>query len=75
MLVPSEARLTKASTDGSVPTRVATREGEFASETDPAVLRYILKVRDSMAPGYWWVECGACECAWQVPHYAAESVG
>jgi hypothetical protein len=24
--------------------------------------------------GYWWVECGTCECGWQVPHYA-ESVG
>jgi hypothetical protein len=23
---------------------------------------------------YWWVECGACDPAWQVPHYA-ESVG
>jgi hypothetical protein len=23
---------------------------------------------------YWWVECGTCECGWQVPHYA-ESVG
>jgi hypothetical protein len=20
--------------------------------------------------GYWWVECGTCDTAWQVPHYA-----
>jgi hypothetical protein len=47
---------------------------EFASETDAAVLRVILKVRDGMAPGYWWVRCHSCDSAWQVPHYA-ESVG
>jgi hypothetical protein len=38
------------------------------------VLRVILKVRDGMAPGYWWVRCHSCDSAWQVPHYA-ESVG
>jgi hypothetical protein len=33
-----------------------------------------LKVRHGAGGGYWWVECGTCECGWQVPHYA-ESVG
>jgi hypothetical protein len=45
---------------------------EFASETDAAVLKVLLKVRDR--DGYWWVECNACDSAWQVPYYA-ESVG
>jgi hypothetical protein len=47
---------------------------EFVSETDPAVLRFVLKVKEGADGGYWWVECGTCECAWQVPYYA-ESVG
>jgi hypothetical protein len=47
---------------------------EFASESDPAVLRLALKVKDGMGPGYWWVTCQACDVSWQVPHYA-ESVG
>ena len=47
---------------------------EFASETDAAVLRVILKVKDGAGGDYWWVECGACDTAWQVPYYA-ESVG
>ena len=46
----------------------------FATTTDPAVLRVLLKVRDGMGGEYWWVECGACEAGWQVPQYAA-SVG
>jgi hypothetical protein len=46
---------------------------EFAAETDPSVLRVLLKVRDGAGGGYWWVECGACETGWQVPHYS-ESV-
>jgi hypothetical protein len=46
---------------------------EFASETDAPVLRVILKVKDSVG-GDYWVECGACETAWQVSYYA-ESVG
>ena len=50
-----------------------TGECEFASETDAALLRVILKVKDG-AGGYWWVECGSCEAGWQVAHYA-ESVG
>jgi hypothetical protein len=43
---------------------------EFASETDAAVLRVILKVKDGAGGDYWWVECGTCDCAWQVPYYA-----
>ena len=48
---------------------------EFASETDAAVLRFVLKVRDGAGGDYWWVECSACDCAWQVPHYGRESDG
>jgi hypothetical protein len=51
-----------------------TGECEFASETDAAVLRVILKVKDGAGGGYWWVECGSCDAGWQVTHYA-ESVG
>jgi hypothetical protein len=47
---------------------------EFAGVTDPAVLKVLLKVREGAGGGYWWVECGSCEIAWQVPYYA-ESVG
>ena len=47
---------------------------EFASETDPAVLRVALKVRPGLDEGYDWVECAGCDCGWQVPHYAAESI-
>jgi hypothetical protein len=43
---------------------------EHRSTSDPAFLRAILKVRDGAGGGYWWVECGTCECGWQVPHYA-----
>jgi hypothetical protein len=49
-------------------------ECEFASETDAAVLKIVLKVKDGAGGGCWWVECGACDTAWQVPHHA-ESVG
>jgi hypothetical protein len=54
---------------------VATRpQCEFANETDPALLRVLLKGTPGLGGGYWWVECGSCACGWQVPHYA-ESVG
>jgi hypothetical protein len=36
------------------------------------MLRVLLKVTDK--GDYDWVECGACETGWQVPHNA-ESVG
>jgi hypothetical protein len=52
----------------------ARRECEFASETDPSVLRLVLKVAEGANDDYWWVTCSACDFAWQVPHYA-ESVG
>jgi hypothetical protein len=32
----------------------------------------ILKVDERH--GYWWVECNACQFAWQTPFYAPESV-
>ena len=49
-------------------------ECEFASETDPSVLRVLLKVKPGLGEGYHWVECGGCGAGWQVPRYA-ESVG
>jgi hypothetical protein len=45
---------------------------EYRDTTDPVLLRAILKVRDGAGGDYWWVECSACDTAWQVPHYAAE---
>jgi len=45
-------------------------ECEFASETDPAVIKIVLKVKDGAGGSYWWVECGSCDTAWQVPYYA-----
>jgi hypothetical protein len=47
---------------------------EYVSATDPAVLRILLKVKPGLGEGYDWVECGAYEAGWQIPHYA-ESVG
>jgi hypothetical protein len=41
---------------------------DFVAATDPAVLRVLLKVKDVAGRDYWWVECGACDTAWQVPH-------
>ena len=38
---------------------------EYRYTSDPALLRAILKVRDGAGAGYWWVECGTCECGWQ----------
>jgi hypothetical protein len=46
---------------------------EFATATDPALLKVLLKVTEKDG-GYWWVQCGSCAAGWQVPHYA-ESVG
>jgi hypothetical protein len=42
----------------------------ITSETYAAVLRLILKDKDGSGGGHWWVECGAYEIGWQVPHYA-----
>jgi hypothetical protein len=47
---------------------------EYVSETDPAVLKVLLKVKPGLREGYDWVECGACGAGWQVPYYAG-SVG
>jgi hypothetical protein len=44
---------------------------EFAAQTDAAMLRAVLRVTDK--GDYDWVECNACDYAWQVPHF--ESVG
>jgi len=32
------------------------------------VLKFLLKVKDGASGNYWWVECGACDTSWQVPH-------
>jgi hypothetical protein len=48
-------------------------ECEYISETDPSVLKVLLKVKPGLGEGYDWVECGACGGGWQVPHF--ESVG
>jgi hypothetical protein len=45
---------------------------EFASETDPAVLKVLLKVKPGLGEGYSWVECGACGFAWPVPDFAED---
>jgi hypothetical protein len=46
---------------------------EYVSETDPAVIKLLLRVTEK--GGYWWVECAGCESGWQVPFYAQERVG
>ena len=48
---------------------------EHRDTSDPALLRAILKVRDGAGGGYWWVECSACDCGWQVSHFSAENGG
>jgi hypothetical protein len=45
-------------------------ECEYVSETDPAVLKVLVKVKPGLGDGYDWVECAACGAGWQVPHYA-----
>ena len=47
---------------------------EYVSESDPDVLRLLLKVKPGLGQGYDWVECGSCAAGWLGPHYA-ESVG
>jgi hypothetical protein len=46
---------------------------EHRHTTDPTIVKAILRVHDR--EGYWWVECSTCAHGWQVPYYAAESVG
>ena len=46
---------------------------EYASTTDPGVLRLALRIADRA--GYSWVECAACQGGWQVPYFAEENVG
>lgn len=46
---------------------------EHRDTTDPTIVKAILRVHDR--ENYWWTECAACECGWQVPYYAPESVG
>jgi len=41
---------------------------EFVSETDPTVLKVLLKIKPGWAGGYHWVTCGTCDAGWQVPH-------
>jgi hypothetical protein len=48
---------------------------ELANEDDRAVLKVALRIKPGLGEGYDWVECNACGGGWQVPHYAAESVG
>jgi hypothetical protein len=48
-------------------------EWEFASETNPAVLKLLLQVRPRMGPDYDWVTCNGCGGQWQVAHWKAAS--
>jgi hypothetical protein len=41
---------------------------EFASTTDHAILRALLKITPK--DGYAWVECGGCQAGWQVADFA-----
>jgi hypothetical protein len=43
---------------------------EYVSQTDPAMLKVLLKVKPGLGEGYDWVECSACGAGWQVAHYA-----
>ncbi len=47
------------------------RECVYRDTIDPAMIKLILNVKPGMSEGYDWVTCNACDCAWQVPHYAA----
>jgi hypothetical protein len=46
---------------------------EFASTTDPAILRALLKLTPK--DGYTWVECGGCQAGRQVADLAEERAG
>jgi hypothetical protein len=47
-------------------------ECEFRFETEPSVLKLVLKATDR--EGYFWVMCSACDAGWQVAYYAADNV-
>lgn len=40
---------------------------QFVGEANDHMLRVLLRVVEK--EGYDWVECGACNAGWQVPHY------
>jgi hypothetical protein len=46
---------------------------EFVSETDPSVLKLLLKVTPGLGGGYHWVTCGDCQASWQVAYFVAAS--
>jgi hypothetical protein len=46
------------------------RQCEFAHESDPFMLRALLKI--TAKDGYAWVECCACGGGWQVADFAPE---
>jgi hypothetical protein len=46
---------------------------ERRNETDPEILRGILRVKDGAGGTYWYVECTVCEAEWQVPYYVEAS--
>ena len=48
------------------------RGHDRGSYSDPAVIKATLRVQER--EGYWWIECSMCDC-WQVPYFAAETVG
>jgi hypothetical protein len=46
---------------------------EHRDVTEPSIVKALLTVLER--EDYWYVQCGSCETGWQVPHYAAQSVG
>ncbi|HYZ13764.1 MAG TPA: hypothetical protein VFA08_09200 [Actinomycetota bacterium] len=48
-------------------------ECEFAGETEPSVLRLVLRVQEGAGGTYWLVQCAVCDAGWQVAHYARET--
>jgi hypothetical protein len=44
---------------------------QFRSETDPVLIKAILKVTEK--DRYAWVECNSCSFGWQVADYASAS--
>jgi hypothetical protein len=57
--------------------RYSRHEGQcmYASESDPDVLRLVLRVKRGLgSDDYSWVSCSACDCSWAVADFA-ESVG